>query len=69
VIKKLKEYQGQYVKLEYEERLTFFFWGDTKYFITGHAGTITISTDLLFSVRFQYFAFTWQIYIILIHDL
>jgi uncharacterized protein YxeA len=35
VIEKLKKYQGQYVKLEYEERFgTFFFWGDTKYFIT-----------------------------------
>ncbi|ALM20273.1 6-phosphogluconate dehydrogenase [Nonlabens sp. MIC269] len=35
VIEKLKEYQGQYVKLKYEEKFgTFFFWGDTKYFIT-----------------------------------
>jgi uncharacterized protein YxeA len=35
VIEKLKKYQGQYVKLEYEERFgTFFFWGDSKYFIT-----------------------------------
>lgn len=35
VIKDLKEYQGQYVKLTYIERFgTFFFWGDTKYFIT-----------------------------------
>lgn len=35
VIEALKKYQGQYVKLEYEERFgTFFFWGDTKYFIT-----------------------------------
>jgi len=35
VINHLKEYQGQYVKLKYEERFgTFFFWGDTKYFIT-----------------------------------
>ncbi|RXG30796.1 6-phosphogluconate dehydrogenase [Leeuwenhoekiella marinoflava] len=35
VIDKLKEYQGSYVKLTYEERYaTFFFWGDTKYFIT-----------------------------------
>jgi uncharacterized protein YxeA len=35
VIEKLKEYQGEYVKLKYEERFgTFFFWGDTKYFIT-----------------------------------
>ena len=35
VIKKLKEYQGAYVKLEYEEKFgTFFFWGDTKYFVT-----------------------------------
>ncbi len=34
-IKKLKEYQGQYVKLDYIERYTTFFWlGDTKYFIT-----------------------------------
>lgn len=34
VIEKLKEYQGQYVKLTYVERYsTFFFWGDTKYFI------------------------------------
>lgn len=35
VIDKLKQYQGQYVKLEYKERFgTLFFWGDTKYFIT-----------------------------------
>ncbi len=35
VIEKLKEYQGQYVKLTYEERYdTFFFWGDTNYFVT-----------------------------------
>ncbi|WP_124980707.1 6-phosphogluconate dehydrogenase [Nonlabens xiamenensis] len=35
VIKKLQEYQGEYVKLKYEEKFgTFFFWGDTKYFIT-----------------------------------
>jgi len=36
VIAKLKEYQGQYVKLSYVERFsTFFFWGDTNYFING----------------------------------
>ncbi|MFT4849128.1 MAG: hypothetical protein ACI83B_001666 [Sediminicola sp.] len=36
VIDKMKEYQGQYVKLSYVERFsTFFFWGDSKYFITG----------------------------------
>ncbi|MEM9143421.1 MAG: 6-phosphogluconate dehydrogenase [Bacteroidota bacterium] len=35
VIKKLQEYQGAYVKLEYVERFATFFWlGDTKYFIT-----------------------------------
>ncbi|MEO9952956.1 6-phosphogluconate dehydrogenase [Nonlabens sp.] len=35
IIEKLKEYQGKYVKLKYEEKFgTFFFWGDTKYFIT-----------------------------------
>lgn len=35
VIRKLKEYQGQYVKVTYTERYTTFFWlGDTKYFIT-----------------------------------
>ncbi len=35
VIAKLKEYQGRYVKITYIERYgTFFFWGDTKYFIT-----------------------------------
>lgn len=35
LIEKLKEYQGAYVKLEYEERFrSFFWWGDTKYFIT-----------------------------------
>lgn len=35
VIKKLQDYQGRYVKLTYVERFgTFFFWGDTKYFIT-----------------------------------
>ena len=35
VIEKLKEYQGTYVKLDYIERYTTFFWlGDTKYFIT-----------------------------------
>jgi uncharacterized protein YxeA len=35
VIDMLKEYQGDYVKLTYEERYTtFFWWGDTKYFIS-----------------------------------
>jgi len=35
VIDKLQEYQGQYVKVSYEERFATFFWlGDTKYFIT-----------------------------------
>ena len=35
-IEKLKEYQGRYVKLTYLERFdTFFFWGDSKYFVTG----------------------------------
>ena len=35
VIEKLKEYQGQYVKVNYIERYATFFWlGDTKYFIT-----------------------------------
>lgn len=35
VIKKLQEYQGEYVKLEYVERYATFFWlGDSKYFIT-----------------------------------
>ena len=35
VINKLKEYQGQYVKLTYIERYATFFWlGDTVYFIT-----------------------------------
>ena len=36
VIKKLQKHEGDYVKLTYIERYaTFFFWGDTKYFITG----------------------------------
>lgn len=35
VIEKLKEYQGEYVKLNYVERYATFPWlGDTKYFIT-----------------------------------
>lgn len=35
VIEKLNTFQGFYVKLKYIERYnTFFFWGDTKYFIT-----------------------------------
>ncbi len=34
-IEKLKELQGQYVKVDYVERYkTFFWWGDTRYFIT-----------------------------------
>ncbi|MGI9553201.1 MAG: 6-phosphogluconate dehydrogenase [Aurantibacter sp.] len=34
VIQKLKDYQGTYVKLTYVERYATFFWlGDTKYFI------------------------------------
>ena len=34
-IKALQKNEGNYVKLKYEERYaTFFFWGDTKYFIT-----------------------------------
>jgi len=35
VIEKLVEYQGKYVKVTYKERYSTFFWlGDTKYFIT-----------------------------------
>ena len=35
VIDKLVEYEGQYVKLYYVEKYrTFFWWGDTNYFIT-----------------------------------
>lgn len=35
VVQKLNEYQGKYVKVRYEEKYgTFFFWGDTTYFIT-----------------------------------
>jgi len=35
VIKALQKNEGNYVKLTYEERYTtFFFWGDTNYFIT-----------------------------------
>ena len=34
-IDKLKEYQGNYVKLVYGERYATFFWlGDTKFFVT-----------------------------------
>ena len=34
VIEDLKKYQGQYVKLEYKERIkTLPWWGDTHYFI------------------------------------
>lgn len=35
VIKELQKNEGNYVKLKYVERYTtFFFWGDTNYFIT-----------------------------------
>ncbi len=35
VIKALQKNEGNYVKLTYEERYTtFFFWGDTNYFIS-----------------------------------
>lgn len=35
VIEKMKKHQGQYVKLSYVERFsTFFFWGDSKCFVT-----------------------------------
>lgn len=35
VIEKLKELQGSFVKVNYVERYkTFFWWGDTRYFIT-----------------------------------
>ena len=35
VIEDLQKYQGRYVKLSYKERYKTFFWlGDTKYFIT-----------------------------------
>ncbi|MEM1257200.1 MAG: 6-phosphogluconate dehydrogenase [Bacteroidota bacterium] len=34
IIEKLKDFQGKYVKVTYKERYTTFFWlGDTKYFI------------------------------------
>lgn len=36
VIETLKNLEGYYVKLEYKELYrSFFYWGDTKYFITG----------------------------------
>lgn len=35
VIKNLKKFEGKYVKLTYKERYSTFFWlGDTKYYIT-----------------------------------
>lgn len=35
VVENLQKYQGRYVKLTYKERYATFFWlGDTKYFIT-----------------------------------
>ncbi len=35
VIENLQKYQGRYIKLSYKERYKTFFWlGDTKYFIT-----------------------------------
>ena len=35
VIQELQKNEGNYVKLTYEERYTtFFFWGDTNYFVT-----------------------------------
>ncbi|KIX22184.1 6-phosphogluconate dehydrogenase [Flavobacterium sp. 316] len=35
VIQSLKDLQGKYVKVEYVERYrTFFWWGETRYFIT-----------------------------------
>ena len=35
VIAKMKDFQGKYVKVTYKERYATFFWlGDTKYFIT-----------------------------------
>ena len=35
VIANLKDLEGQYVKLTYKERYrTFFWWGDSKYFVT-----------------------------------
>lgn len=35
VIQQMKELQGEYVKVTYEERYkTFPWWGDTKYFVT-----------------------------------
>lgn len=34
-IERLKQFQGQYVKLHYKERFrTFAWWGDTRYFVT-----------------------------------
>jgi hypothetical protein len=34
VIKKLQEYEGQFVKVKYEEKYrTFPWWGDTRYYI------------------------------------
>ncbi|MBA4744071.1 MAG: 6-phosphogluconate dehydrogenase [Muricauda sp.] len=35
IIEKMKKFQGQYIKVTYKERYATFFWlGDTKYFIT-----------------------------------
>ena len=42
VIEKLREYQGRYVRLTYLERYATFFWlGDTRYFITD----VTVETS------------------------
>jgi hypothetical protein len=35
IVRKLTEYQGRYVKVRYKEKYgTFFFWGETTFFIT-----------------------------------
>jgi len=48
VIKKLREYQGKYVKVEYVERLrTFYWWGDTRYFVT----SVTLEKSPLFTTK------------------
>lgn len=45
IIEKMKEYQGQYIKVTYKERYATFFWlGDTTYFIT----EVTVEKSPLF---------------------
>ena len=55
VIEKLKDFQGKYVKVTYKERYSTFFWlGDTKYFIIDVVSRLILVNDFLSFIYFKF---------------